>query len=140
MEDVVLWRKGPNIWAIIFIVIGICILISGPLKEMRCTIETEGTVVNISEEITRNNEKPYSERHYYYPVIEYKAGEKEITKKSNYDVGPSKYVKNQKVTILYNPKNVEEFIIKGEKHFNILAIPFIMIGIFIFIRESIKIY
>ena len=114
------------VMSIIFIIIGIVLFIKGNELKQRCTSQTVGTVVNIKEEVSHDED---GTTYTYYPVIEYKAGEKTITKQSLSGSGNSKYNINDKVSVLYNPNNIEEFIIEGENTMSIIAIVFIVIGI-----------
>ena len=74
----------------------------------------------------------------YFPVVEYKVNGKEISVKSSYDANKfsSKFNKKKgdKITIYYNPKAGDRFIIKGFKPSHILVIVvgimFIICGIF----------
>ena len=124
------------LFGIIFVGVGIFILARGNELAKRCTIEATGTVVEIIEETSTDADEGIS--YTYYPVIEYKAGDNTISKKSNNGSNPSKYNVSDKVDILYNPENVEEYIIKGDKSSTLFGIIFIVVGIFIAIVGLIK--
>lgn len=113
---------------LLFVGIGIFLLVNGNAKNKRCTVETIGTVTEIKEDRSTDSNGDYT--YTYYPIITYEVGEKVITKQSNIGTAMgsnlrlnkhvsissehSKYSVNDKIDILYNPDNVEEFIIKGE--------------------------
>ena len=61
-----------------------------------------------------------------------------ITKQSNIGSTPSKYKVNDKVDILYNSNNIEEFIIKGDKSSNVIGIIFIVLGGIVFVCGIIR--
>lgn len=126
---------------LLFVGIGIFVLVSGNAKVKRCTVETVGMVVEIKEERTTDSEGDY--QYTYYPVIRYQAGDRTITKQSSsgsssnsrlslgavsFSSSKSKYSVNDSIEIMYNPDNVEEFIIKGDKGSNIIGIVFIVLG------------
>lgn len=115
----------PLLVGIIFLVIGIFITIQGNGLKERCTGEATGTVVKIIEEVDSSDD---STSYTYYPVIEYKAGEQNVSKKSDIGSNPSKYQVGEKVEILYNPNKIDEYIIKGDNTFGILGIVFIVVG------------
>lgn len=126
---------------LLFVGIGIFILVNGNEKNKRCTEETVGTVVEIKEEKSRDDDGGY--KYTYYPIIRYQAGDRTITKQSStsksssssFSIGGigfsssnSTYNVNDSIEILYNPNNVEEFIIKGDKSYNFIGIVFIFLG------------
>ena len=128
---------------VLFIGIGIFILVSGNAKIKRCTKETVGTVVDIKEEYSKDSDGDI--KYTYYPVIRYEAGGRTITKQSSsgsssssklsvgggitLSANHSKYSINDSITVLYNPDDVEEFIIEGEKNnSSIVGIIFIVLG------------
>ena len=121
---------------ILFAAIGIFLFISGKNQEKRCTVETVGTVIEIIEDISTDSDG--DETHSYYPVIEYKVGDKIISKKSSTGSNPSKYHVNDKIAILYNPDKIDEYIIKGDKTSNILGIAFAVAGSIVAIIGIVK--
>ena len=118
------------IFAILFIGIGIFVLVQGNALAKRCTQEAVGTVVNVVREESTDSDG--FTQYTYIPVIEYKAGERTITKQSSKGSGAPEYQINDTIDILYNPNNVEEFIIKGESN-TLFGIVFIVIGIIVFL-------
>ena len=114
------------LFGVVFVAVGVFVFVRGNNIQKRCTEEIVGTVVEIEREISTDSDG-YQE-YMYYPVIEYKAGEETVTKKYNVGSGNSKYNLEDKVTVLYNPDNVEEYIIKGDKSSNLIGIVFIVLG------------
>ena len=112
---------------IILGIIGIVVLVNGKAVAKRCTAEATGTVVEIVEEENFNDEENRME-YTYYPVIEYKANGETITKKSSTGVSENTYKENDKIEIMYNPKDVEEYIIKGDNSSNMIGIIMIVVG------------
>ena len=118
------------IFAIFFIGIGIFVLVHGNGLAKRCTEEAIGTVVNVIKEDSTDSDGFTS--YTYTPVIEYKVGEKTITKRAGSGSGSPEYQINDTIDILYNPNNVEEFIIKGESS-TLFGIIFIVVGAIAFL-------
>ena len=117
--------------ALVFVGIGVFLIIRGNELAKRCTEEAVGTVVEIKmEESLESDEYGTHTIYTYYPIIEYKAGDKTVTKQSeNGASGQSAYKLNDKIDILYNPQNVEEFIVKGDNSSNFMGIIFIVAGV-----------
>ena len=65
----------------------------------------------------------------YYPIIEYKVGEDTVRVKFDSGSNVPAYDINAKITVLYNPSNTKEFIIKGEKSADIVSIAFMVMGV-----------
>ena len=95
----------------------------------KCTEEAEATVVDMKQDFSTDSDGTSS--YMYYPIIEYKV--KEDTIRVTMDSGSStpKYNINQKITVLYNPNNNKEFIVKGDKSSNIMSIVFMALGVFV---------
>ena len=116
--------------ALVFVGIGAFSIIRGNELAKRCTEEAVGTVVEIKmEESLESDEYGTHTIYTYYPVIEYKAGDKTVTKQSETGSSQSEYKINEKINILYNPQNVEEFIVKGDNSSNFMGIIFIVAGV-----------
>ncbi|MBQ9279741.1 MAG: DUF3592 domain-containing protein [Clostridia bacterium] len=109
----------------VFLALGIFMLNQSNALKERCTEEASGTVVQMVEEISSD---PDSTDYTYYPVVEYQAGDQTVSKKSSIGSNPSPYQVGDKVEVLYNPDEVEEFIIVGEDTGKIFQIIFIVIG------------
>ena len=67
----------------------------------------------------------------YFPVVEYEAGGKTVSKKSSFGQNPSKYNVGDKVDVCYNPEKVEEYIIKGDTSSTFIGVIFIILGVII---------
>ena len=109
---------------IVFLAVGIFMFVKGNAQAKRCTEEAVGKVVEMHEDVSTDSDGQIT--YTYYPIIEYTAGDKTVSKQS--DTGSSNYKINDSVTILYNPDNVEEYVIKGDNSSNIFGIAFIALG------------
>ena len=119
--------------------VGIFLLINEKGLSKRCTVEAVGTVVDIRVEESTEEEDGLTRTVYtYFPVIEYNARDKIVSKKSNTGSNSEKYNIKDRVDILYNPNNIEEYIIKGDKTGNILGVVFIVAGIVVVVIGIIK--
>lgn len=119
-------KIGAILFGIVFVVIGIFVTVRGNNMAKRCTTPAVGTVVRMDQEEDYDSDGGY--RYTYYPVIEYQAEGKIVSKKYSVGSGNPKYSINDKVNILYNPENVEEYLIQGDKTSNIFGIIFIVAG------------
>ena len=129
---------------IIFIIAGTFVMIQGNSLKKRCTEQATATVVDVirvSDYSTTESTYTYT----YYPVIEYQVGDRTISQQSSSGQNPPKYKVGEQVEILYNPNNVEEFIIKGDFIPQYLGIGFIVLGtiavaagFFVFIRGNVR--
>ena len=117
----------------VVLAVGIFLFISEKGLAKRCTTEAVGTVVDIKVEENLEEDDGITRTTYtYFPIIEYNAGDKAVSKQSTTgSSGSPSYNVNDKIDILYNPNNVEEFIIKGDTTSNILSIVFIAVGVII---------
>ena len=124
------------LFGLIFVGAGVFLFIKGNDLVRRCTVSTEGTVVEIiTEDSTDSNGfTTYT----YYPVIQYTANGKNVSKKSSSGSNPSKYNVNDKVDILYDSNKVEDYIIEGDKTTNFFGIIFIVAGLAVAIIGVIK--
>lgn len=128
---------------ILFAIVGFYIFKKGDAKVKRCTAETQGTVVEIVEKTEKNQDGDYE--YVYYPVISYQANNETVTKQSSFgyssqtklnvsdnfaiSLSHSKYRINDSIKVLYNPNNIEEFVLEGEKNNSyIMGIVFIILG------------
>ena len=124
------------IFGIIFIGAGIFSIVKGNELVKKCTVETTATVIQLKEESSSDSDGLIS--YTYYPIIEYKVGERTITEQGITGSNPSKYNINDKVEILYNPDKAEEFIIKGDSSSNWIGIIFIVVGVVVIIAGILK--
>jgi len=77
-------------------------------KLLKVGITTEATVVSLRKDIFNNS----GANTLYYPTIEYTAEtNKTISREYTVGTNPSKYKEGDKLTIIYDPDNVESFII-----------------------------
>jgi len=122
-------KIGVIIFGIVFAIIGLFVFVKGNEQTKRCTEEAVGTVIEIKEDLSTDDDG--NPTYTYYPVIQYVVGERTITKRSSSGSSSLAYHLNDKVDILYNPNNVEEYIIKGDKTSNIIGIVFIILGVIV---------
>lgn len=116
---------------IVIVGVGIFSLVSAKGLSKRCTVEAVGTVteIKVEESFEEDHDGVTRTSYTYYPVIEYNAGDQIVSKQSNNGSGSPNYKVNDKIDILYNPDNVEEYIIKGDKSSNIVGIVFVAVGV-----------
>ena len=111
---------------IIFLGAGIFLFIKSDNLAKNCTKEAEAIVVEMDEELSTDSDGNTS--FLYYPVIEYKAGDKEVKQKMDSGSSNPAYNIGDKLTILYNPNKIDEFIVKGEKSSKIFSYALIAVG------------
>ena len=110
---------------IIFLGVGGFLLYQGMSLVKKCTEESTATVVDMKQELdTDSNGMNYL----YYPIIEYDADGDTIRVTMSSGSSHPAYNINDKITILYNPSKTEQFIVKGDKSSNVMAIVFMTIG------------
>lgn len=114
---------------IVLIGAGIFIMFQGSELSKRCTMNTVGTVVRIEKDIDTSENSSGTLKYTYYPVIQYTANNKIVTKKSSIGTGHKKYDENEKIDILYDPNNIDDYIIKGDISSNMLGIIMIISGV-----------
>ena len=114
---------------IVLIGAGIFIMFQESELSKRCTMNTVGTVVQIEKDIDTSENSGGTLKYTYYPVIQYIVNNKTITKKSSIGTGHQKYAENEKIDILYDPNNIEDYIIKGDISSNMLGIIMIISGV-----------
>lgn len=111
---------------VIFLAVGIFILVKNNRLAKECTEKAVAKVVDMETEI--NTDTDSASPYYYYPVVEYEAGGKKVTVRMDSGSSTPEYNLGEEVKILYNPNNVEEFIVEGEKGSKIFSIVFIVLG------------
>lgn len=121
-------RFIPILVGIIFLAVGIFLYFQNQRLTKVCTAEAEATVVNMQEEM-ENDENGM--RYVYYPVIEYKAGSETVRVTMSSGSSTPAYSINDKLTILYNPNKVKEFIVKGDKASGIFSYVFMGLGVLV---------
>lgn len=118
----------PALVGVIFLAVGIFMYFQNQRLAKVCTVEAEATVVNMKEEMESDED---GMRYVYYPVIEYKAGSETVEVTMASGSNTPAYSINDKVTILYNPNKVKEFIVKGDKASGIFSYVFIGLGVLV---------
>ena len=114
---------------IIFIVIGAFLYFKTINLEKNCTEEVEAIVVDMKEEIDTDAES--GSNFIYYPIIEYKVKNDIVRVTMSSGSNIPEYNIDDKITILYNPSNTEEYIVKGDHSSNIFSALFIFLGVFV---------
>lgn len=104
-------KDSVFLFAGILIIIGICIFVYQNLKINRCTQEVSGSVLEVKEEHTTDDDG--NRKYTYTPIIGYTVNGKLIEKRGH-SSSYQKYRRGEKLTIMYNPDKVEEFVIKGD--------------------------
>ena len=108
---------------VIFLAVGIFMFVRDANLNKNCKKETQATVVDMEEEFSADEDTEYM----YYPIVEYKAGDRTVKAKMDQGSSTPAYDIGEKITILYNPENVEQFKVKGEKATGIIS--FVMMGL-----------
>lgn len=113
---------------IIFLGVGIFMYVRNNNLQKVCTKEAEATVVDMKEELNTDSD---STSYLYYPIIEYTAGEETVRVTMDKGSSTPPYAINSKITILYNPDKIKEFIVKGEKSTGIISIVMMGLGVLV---------
>ena len=124
---------------IAFIAIGGFIYYRDVSLTKKCTVEAVATVVDMKQELSTDSDSASS--YMYYPIVEYQAGDDTVRVTTDNGSSRPAYKIDEKITILYNPKKTNQFIVKGDKTLNVFAIVFMVIGAFVSvygIKEAIK--
>lgn len=82
---------------------GVLMLHSTYIKGKACSAETDGIVIDYN----RNY------KHMYTPIVEYQVGDQMFTSGTNTRSNHRPFKKGESVSIYYNPKNPDEFYLKG---------------------------
>ncbi len=126
------------ICGVFFLGIGVFLYMRNQSLIKNCTVETEATVVDMKQDLSTDDT---GATYMYYPIIEYKAGENTVRVTMEKASNTPEYNINQKITILYNPNKVKQFIVKGEKSSAIFSIIFMAIGVLVAgvgVKEALK--
>ena len=118
-------KFGAIIVGVIFIAVGAFLYFNNQRLTKVCTVEAVATVVDMKEDYEVDEGVT---RYTYYPVIEYKAGDRMVEETMKSGSSTPAYRLGDKITILYNPQKTTEFIIKGDKSSNIFSIVFMALG------------
>ena len=111
---------------VVFLGLGIFMYVKNDNLIKNCTTETTATVVDMKQELSSDTDSTTS--YMYYPIIEYVVDGNTIRTQIDSGSSSPKYNINEKITILYNPNKVKEFIVKGEKTLSIFSIVFMALG------------
>ncbi len=123
--------NSPEMQAILLLLMGIVFIVGSSVmkkkkrKILENGIETEGVIFQMSNDGSFNNDS--------YPIIRF------ITKKQEwiteqYDVsGPFLNKPGKKITVVYNPDNPKEFVVKTAPDFLLVLNFFIVIGFILLI-------
>jgi len=98
-----------------------------------CTEETTGKVIDIYE-------SPDSEGSTYYPIFEYVANGQTVIHKSSYGSNWKRFKIGTKVTVFFNPANIDEYYVKEDTEGNYIGILFMVFGAVMLIIMIIKIF
>lgn len=113
---------------VIFLALGVFMYLKNDSLIKNCTVETEAIVVDMKRDFSSDND---TTTYIYYPIIEYTAGNDTIRVTMDKGTSQPAYNIDEKITILYNPNKVKEFIVKGDKTSNIFSIVFIAVGVLV---------
>ncbi len=113
---------------VIFLAVGVFMYIRNNNLVKNCTVETEATVVDMKQDFNTDGD---GSTYMYTPILEYKVGEDTIRVTMDKSSSTPAYNIDEKITVLYNPNKVKEFIVKGEKSSSIFSIVFIALGVFV---------
>lgn len=114
-----------GIVGIIFLGAGIFLFIKQNNLNKVCTVETVATVVDMKQELSTDSD---SVTYMYYPIIEYKVNSDTIRVTMDSGSSTPVYDIDEKITIMYNPNNAKEYIVKGEKGSAIMSIVMMALG------------
>lgn len=115
-----------NICGCIIIFIGVILILIQVIKHKHCSAKITGKVIDV----IRHDDKYSNTATLYslFPVFEYIINDQVYTKESKYGATKCNLIKDQKVTIHYNPKNPNEFYVSEFKVPKIIGIVLIIIG------------
>ncbi len=112
---------------ILLIAVGIFLIIHGNGMKKRCTEPATAVVVQNVEETEFDDDNNL--RYLYYPMFEFRAGDETVTVKGKNGQNPAEYQLQDKVELLYNPADPQEFLVKGEAGSALFGIIFIVVGV-----------
>lgn len=131
----------PLILGVILIGAGVFFYFKNADLTKKCTEKTIATVVDMDEEIDTSSANTEM-RYMYYPIVQYKVSERVIENRLDTGANVPEYRINDKVEIMYNPNNVEEFIVAGA-NLNIvwiilvgLGVTFVLAGIVVVVKDK----
>ena len=115
---------------IIIFIVGIIMLFNHTSLDSNYNKLVHSTVIDIVEE-EKYMEKDNKYKIYYYPIIEYQVGKKDVFVKFRESVSKDKYNIGDIVDIYYNSKKIDEFILKNEVKLSFLPKIIIISGLLI---------
>lgn len=115
---------------IIIFIVGIIMLFNHTSLDSNYNKLVHSTVIDIVEE-EKYMEKDNKYKIYYYPIIEYQVGKKDVSVKFRESVSKDKYNIGDVIDIYYNSKKIDEFILKNEVKLSFLPKIIIISGLLI---------
>jgi len=112
---------------IFFFAIGVLLLVKEIKKKKNSTSAALAEVASYFTSVSSDEDG--GETYSYFPVMRYYIAGKCYEQKSDTGSGKKKYEIGQKVNILYNPDNPNEFMIEGDKNTFIAAVIGIILGL-----------
>ena len=114
---------------IIFLGLGVFLYFKNDRLVKNCTEETLATVVDMKQEFSTDADS--ASTYIYYPILEYQVNDDTIRVTMDKGSSTPAYNINDKITILYNPNNTKEFLVKGDSSSNIFTIILVVLGVFV---------
>ena len=111
---------------VIFLAVGVFMFVRNNRLEKNCTAEAQATVVDMKEEV--NTDSDAATNYTYYPIVEYTAGETAVRAVMDDGSSTPAYDIGEKVTILYNPNKINEFMVKGAISSKIISYVLMALG------------
>ena len=119
-------KFGVALIGLIFTAVGVFMYFQNDSFSKNCTVEAEATVVDMKREFSTDIDTAGTS-YIYYPIIEYKINDTAVLATMRTGSSMPAYNFGDTITILYNPNNTQEFIIKGDVSSNIMS--YVMIGL-----------
>lgn len=110
---------------LVFAGVGIILLINIVYNKIKCNMTTTGRVVNIVKKTSRGLDGKIKAR--FFPIYEYEADRKLFEKKSTSSYSSTRF--KEYVTIRYNPKNPDQYYVRGNYTKLILGVTFTIVGL-----------
>lgn len=118
-----------GIWGlvgVVFFIVGRAILKRRRKREINCTSQTYGKVVDLVRRESRDSDGNYSSS--WHPVFEYRIGGLTFVKESSFGRSQAKFAIGQNVEIYYNPEDYNEFYVPGETTPKLIGTVFTAVG------------
>ena len=110
---------------VIFCAVGWGLRHSRQRRIARCTERTQGTVIDL---VRRVGGSGGSYGVSWHPVFSYFVGDQQAVKESNYGASQAKFMIGQPVTVFYDPRDPNTYIVQEEKLGGLLSRVFLIIG------------